>query len=143
MCALGASCYATNSGLQTICGNFQAQCTSNQQCAFNTCNNGFCNGVLSSYSASMMSSAAKTSMASSKMTASSMKASGASSMAAASSMKASGGASTPAPVAPTTGSGSTATKTGGAVAPTFSAAGSMLKTEISGLVALVMAAIAL
>jgi hypothetical protein len=31
-CALGASCYATNSGLQTICGNFQAECTSDQQC---------------------------------------------------------------------------------------------------------------
>jgi hypothetical protein len=52
MCALGGSCYATNSGLQTICGNFQAQCTSNQQCAFNTCNGGFCNGVLSSVSPS-------------------------------------------------------------------------------------------
>jgi hypothetical protein len=45
MCALGASCYAVNSGLQTVCGNFQASCTSDQQCAFNTCNNGFCNGL--------------------------------------------------------------------------------------------------
>lgn len=33
-CALGASCYATNSGLQTICGNFQAACTSDQQCNY-------------------------------------------------------------------------------------------------------------
>ncbi|KAJ4991165.1 hypothetical protein SVAN01_03293 [Stagonosporopsis vannaccii] len=47
-CALGAQCYATNSMLQPRCGNFQAACTSNQQCAFNTCNQGLCNGFLSS-----------------------------------------------------------------------------------------------
>lgn len=52
MCALGGSCYASNSMLQPVCGNFQAQCTSNQQCAFNTCNGGFCNGVISSASPS-------------------------------------------------------------------------------------------
>ncbi|KAF1930582.1 uncharacterized protein M421DRAFT_3620 [Didymella exigua CBS 183.55] len=51
-CAMGASCYATNSMLQTVCGNFQASCTSNQQCAFNTCNGGLCNGFLASSSAS-------------------------------------------------------------------------------------------
>jgi hypothetical protein len=50
VCALGSSCYAVNSDLKTYCGNFQAQCTSNQQCAFNTCNGGFCNGLLSSSS---------------------------------------------------------------------------------------------
>jgi membrane protein implicated in regulation of membrane protease activity len=50
MCALGSGCYAVNSMLQTVCGNFQAQCTSDQQCAFNTCNEGFCNGFLSSSS---------------------------------------------------------------------------------------------
>ena len=59
-CALGASCYATNSGLQTVCGNFQAQCTSDQQCAFNLCNQGFCNGVLASPSASVMTPTATT-----------------------------------------------------------------------------------
>jgi hypothetical protein len=47
MCALGSSCYAVNSMLHTVCGNFQAECTSDQQCAFNTCNEGFCNGLLS------------------------------------------------------------------------------------------------
>jgi len=48
-CALGSQCYATNSMLQPRCGNFQAACTSDQQCAFNTCNlqQGLCNGVLS------------------------------------------------------------------------------------------------
>lgn len=53
-CALGSQCYATNSGLQTRCGNFQAACTSDQQCAFNTCNlqQGLCNGFLSTSSAS-------------------------------------------------------------------------------------------
>lgn len=52
-CALGAQCYATNSMLQTICGNFQAACTSDQQCAFNTCNTqqGLCNGFIASSSA--------------------------------------------------------------------------------------------
>ncbi|KAF9699426.1 hypothetical protein EKO04_002487 [Ascochyta lentis] len=52
-CALGSSCYATNSMLQPRCGNFQATCTSDQQCAFNTCNlqQGLCNGFLSSSSA--------------------------------------------------------------------------------------------
>ncbi|KAH6639854.1 hypothetical protein C7974DRAFT_389302 [Boeremia exigua] len=51
-CALGANCYATNSMLQPRCGNFQASCTSNQQCAFNTCNGGLCNGFIPSSSAS-------------------------------------------------------------------------------------------
>jgi hypothetical protein len=51
VCALGSSCYAVNSMLQPVCGNFQAQCTSDQQCAFNTCDqNGFCAGFLSSSS---------------------------------------------------------------------------------------------
>lgn len=51
-CALGANCYATNSMLQPLCGNFQASCTSDQQCAFNTCNGGLCNGFIPSSSAS-------------------------------------------------------------------------------------------
>lgn len=58
-CALGASCYATNSGLQTRCGNFQASCTRNEQCAFNTCNqtNNVCDGFLASTSGAAVSSA--------------------------------------------------------------------------------------
>ncbi|KAJ4368603.1 hypothetical protein N0V86_009510 [Didymella sp. IMI 355093] len=50
-CAMGANCYAVNSMLQPVCGNFQATCKSDSQCAFNTCNNGFCNGFLASSSA--------------------------------------------------------------------------------------------
>ncbi|KNG51786.1 Acetyl-CoA synthetase-like protein [Stemphylium lycopersici] len=47
-CAGGANCYATNSMLQPRCGNFQASCTSDAQCAFNTCNltDGLCNGFI-------------------------------------------------------------------------------------------------
>ena len=54
LCALGSQCYATNFMLQPRCGNFQAACTSDQQCAFNTCNleQGLCNGFLSSSSSS-------------------------------------------------------------------------------------------
>lgn len=44
-CAGGAQCYATNSMLIPSCGNFQAACTSDAQCAFNTCNQGLCNGL--------------------------------------------------------------------------------------------------
>lgn len=51
-CALGASCYAVNSMQQTVCGNFQSTCTSDQQCAFNTCVQGFCSGFIPSSSAS-------------------------------------------------------------------------------------------
>ncbi|CZS93240.1 uncharacterized protein RAG0_03612 [Rhynchosporium agropyri] len=47
-CANGANCYSTNSGLITRCGNFQATCSSNTQCAFNTCENGLCNGFIPS-----------------------------------------------------------------------------------------------
>ncbi|KAJ6260739.1 hypothetical protein Dda_4968 [Drechslerella dactyloides] len=47
-CANGADCYATNSMLITRCGNFQSSCTSDNQCATNTCNQGFCNGPLPS-----------------------------------------------------------------------------------------------
>ncbi|KAH7348527.1 kinase-like domain-containing protein [Rhexocercosporidium sp. MPI-PUGE-AT-0058] len=45
-CANGANCYSTNSGLITLCGNFQASCSSNDQCAYNTCENGLCNGFI-------------------------------------------------------------------------------------------------
>src|SRR5450432_107341 len=49
-CANGASCYAVNSMLIPRCGNSQATCTSDSQCAFNTCVNGFCSGMVSSNS---------------------------------------------------------------------------------------------
>ena len=49
-CANGANCYATNSMLIPQCGNFQSSCTSDDQCAFNTCNGGFCNGPKASSS---------------------------------------------------------------------------------------------
>jgi len=57
-CALGADCYAVNSMLQTVCGNFQSSCTSDAQCAFNTCNQGFCNGFVASSSAAASSASA-------------------------------------------------------------------------------------
>jgi hypothetical protein len=66
-CANGASCYAVNSMLQTVCGNFQASCQNDQQCAFNTCNGGFCNGFLAS-SSSAASSAASSAPASPAVT---------------------------------------------------------------------------
>lgn len=59
-CANGASCYAVNSMVYPRCGNFQAGCTSDSQCAFNTCVNGACSGMLPS-SSSSASSAASTS----------------------------------------------------------------------------------
>lgn len=56
-CALGSSCYATNSMLQPVCGNFQAPCTNDQQCAYNTCNlqQNLCNGFLATSSRSSAS----------------------------------------------------------------------------------------
>lgn len=54
-CANDAQCYATNSMLQPRCGNFQSACTTDAQCAFNTCNQGFCNGFLASSSSSLAS----------------------------------------------------------------------------------------
>lgn len=68
-CAGGADCYAVNSMLQTVCGNFQSSCTSDAQCAFNTCNlsDGLCNGFLATSSAA--SSAPATSPAEASSTA--------------------------------------------------------------------------
>lgn len=62
-CALGSQCYATNFMLQPRCGNFQAGCTSDQQCAFNTCNlaQGLCNGVLPDSSSSASATITSTS----------------------------------------------------------------------------------
>ncbi|KAI8942934.1 hypothetical protein NX059_000972 [Plenodomus lindquistii] len=62
-CALGSSCYATNSGLQPRCGNFQAPCTNDQQCAFNTCNlqQGLCNGFVATSSSTASPSVSRSS----------------------------------------------------------------------------------
>lgn len=64
-CALGSNCYATNSMLQPRCGNFQASCTSDQQCAFNTCNlqQGLCNGFLATSSSMASATTVSTSSA--------------------------------------------------------------------------------
>ncbi|KAH7412847.1 hypothetical protein BKA64DRAFT_770634 [Cadophora sp. MPI-SDFR-AT-0126] len=60
-CANGAQCYATNSMLQPRCGNFQSACISDAQCAFNICNQGFCNGFLASNNSSVTGTASTTS----------------------------------------------------------------------------------
>lgn len=49
-CANGVNCYATNFMLMPRCGNFQASCRTNADCAYNTCNGGLCNGFLPSSS---------------------------------------------------------------------------------------------
>ena len=46
-CAKGAQCYAVNLMLSPVCGNFQAECISDFQCAFNACVDGSCSGILS------------------------------------------------------------------------------------------------
>lgn len=46
-CKAGVQCWASNAGLIRRCGNFNAACTSNAQCAYNTCNSGLCNGFIS------------------------------------------------------------------------------------------------
>ncbi|USW58764.1 hypothetical protein Slin15195_G120830 [Septoria linicola] len=47
-CASGAQCFGSTAGTIRACGNFNAPCTQDSQCAFNTCNNGLCNGFLAS-----------------------------------------------------------------------------------------------
>ena len=59
-CANGSQCYAVNSMLILYCGNFQAVCTSNSQCAFNTCVSGFCSGPLSSSATSSVPTSTST-----------------------------------------------------------------------------------
>ncbi|KUJ11520.1 uncharacterized protein LY89DRAFT_226850 [Mollisia scopiformis] len=49
-CANGASCYSVNSQEVLRCGNQGATCSSDSQCAFNTCVSGSCSGTLSSSS---------------------------------------------------------------------------------------------
>ncbi|KAI1533964.1 ETS-PEA3-N domain containing protein [Pyrenophora tritici-repentis] len=43
-CAFGASCYTANLTRTPICGNSQAPCTSDEQCAYNACVQGACSG---------------------------------------------------------------------------------------------------
>ncbi|PNS14060.1 Actin cytoskeleton-regulatory complex protein pan1 [Sphaceloma murrayae] len=45
-CNDGAQCFASNAMLIRRCGNFNAACTKDSQCTFNTCSNGLCRGVL-------------------------------------------------------------------------------------------------
>jgi hypothetical protein len=58
-CKNGVNCYGTTSDTIRACGNFNAACTDDSQCAFNTCaSNGLCSGFLAQSSSS--SSAAST-----------------------------------------------------------------------------------
>lgn len=47
-CANGVQCWGSNAGTIRRCGNFNAGCSNDSQCAYNTCNNGLCNGFLPS-----------------------------------------------------------------------------------------------
>jgi len=67
-CANGAKCYAVNAMEITTCGSFQAECSSDSQCAYNTCQNGFCSGFKPS-SPSVTATRSSTSMVSSTATA--------------------------------------------------------------------------
>jgi hypothetical protein len=62
-CKNGAQCWGTTADTIRACGNFNAACTDDSQCAFNTCaSNGLCSGFLAQSSSS--SSAATTTTAS-------------------------------------------------------------------------------
>lgn len=62
-CANGAQCFASTAWQIKSCGKFNAACSSDSQCATNTCNNGLCNGFLSSSSSSAIQSSASSSTA--------------------------------------------------------------------------------
>ncbi|KAG8631357.1 hypothetical protein KVT40_000497 [Elsinoe batatas] len=47
-CSNGAQCWASNAMLIRRCGNFNAACTKNEQCAYNSCDGRLCNGPLPS-----------------------------------------------------------------------------------------------
>ena len=49
-CANDAQCWGTTSFTIRRCGNFNAECENDSQCAYNTCNNGLCNGFLATSS---------------------------------------------------------------------------------------------
>jgi hypothetical protein len=64
-CAFGASCYAVNSMEITVCGNLEAECSWDGQCAYNQCQGGFCNGALltsTSYSSTVIPTSAPSSL---------------------------------------------------------------------------------
>lgn len=43
-------CWGSNAGIIRRCGNFNAGCKADTDCAYNTCNNGLCSGFLNSAS---------------------------------------------------------------------------------------------
>lgn len=45
-CPSGVQCWSSQTALIRRCGNFNAACQSNEQCAYNTCNDGLCSGFL-------------------------------------------------------------------------------------------------
>lgn len=68
-CALGADCFGNTAFTIKTCGSFNAACSSDAQCATNTCIDGLCKGVLAS-SAWKVTSTSTTSAISTSMSAS-------------------------------------------------------------------------
>ena len=64
-CKNGANCYGTTKDTIRACGNFNAACDDDSQCAFNTCSNGLCSGFLALTSTSASSNTASTTTAAS------------------------------------------------------------------------------
>jgi len=54
-CAGGAECFGSNFMVVLRCGNFNAECTTDNQCAFNPCSGGLCRGFLPSSSTTLIS----------------------------------------------------------------------------------------
>ena len=55
-CANGVQCWASNAMLIAQCGNFNAECDSDAQCAYNICSGGLCRGFKPSSEFPVMSS---------------------------------------------------------------------------------------
>jgi len=60
-CAGGAECFGSNFMVVLRCGNFNAECTTDAQCAFNPCSGGLCRGFLPSSSSILATATATTS----------------------------------------------------------------------------------
>jgi hypothetical protein len=61
-CKNGVNCYGTTSDTIRACGNFNAACTDDSQCAFNTCaSNGLCSGFLAQSSSASTTNTVSTS----------------------------------------------------------------------------------
>jgi len=60
-CKNGAQCWGTTADTIKACGNFNAACDDNSQCAFNTCTNGLCSGFLPTSNTNSTTSTASTS----------------------------------------------------------------------------------